>query len=196
MDGRYITSGLLAIGLIVSSGLCYGATHSGKSDEAWGVAISSGHGTRYVRPYRFSLSKTYGPIWLEESAWPLHFTWENSIAHWHSDPAPYPGGPSSLNLVTTGPMFRFQKATPIAGLLPYIEGGVGASWLSETEIGGRKLSLHFQFEDKIGVGMRFGPSQALDITFRLHHYSNGSLKTPNSGMNMYLVSLGLWFPAH
>lgn len=196
MANPYLCRALLLGSCLCLTSFCYAAPNSDKQDEGWGIALSTGHGTRYVRPYRLSLSKTYGPIWLEESSWPLHFAWESSAAHWHAARESNSSGPHTLNLVTTGPMFRFQKATPFLGMLPYIEGGVGASWLSEKEISGRKLSLHFQFEDKIGVGVRFGPAKAVDVGFRLYHYSNGSLKTPNSGMNMYMVSLGVWLPTN
>lgn len=196
MESRYFYSVVVVGGLLAWTSLCYAAPKPIGQDDSWGVALSTGHGTRHVRPYRLSLSRTYGPIWLENTSWPLHFTWESSAAHWRAERVPDSDGPYTLNLVTTGPMFRFQKATPFLGMLPYIEGGVGASWLSEKEISGRRLSLHFQFEDKIGVGVRFGPAKAVDIGFRLCHYSNASLKTPNSGMNMYMVSFGVWMPTH
>lgn len=196
MESRYFYSAVLLGGCLTWASLCYSATKLPEQDQGWGVALSTGHGTKHVRPYRLSLSKAYGPIWLESNTWPLHFAWESSVAHWHAARPSDNTGPHTLNLATTGPMFRFQKATPFLGMLPYIEAGVGASWLSKKEISGRRLSLHFQFEDKIGVGVRFGPAKAVDIGFRLYHYSNASLKTPNSGMNMYMVSFGVWMPNH
>jgi len=91
---------------------------------------------------------------------------------------------------------RWQRQTPYGDshIAPYCELGVGLSWLSETEIEGRILSLHFQFEDKFGMGMRFGQKQQYDLAMRVYHYSNASIKRPNSGVNLAMVSFGYWFP--
>lgn len=163
-----------------------------------GVAFSSGQGIREIIPYRLSVSWDQGSIWRDEATWGLNLIWENSFAIWNG-PTHADLGPdriTDLNAATSGPMFRWQRREPIGvfHFTPYTELGVGLSWLSKTEIEGRMLSLHFQFEDKFGVGTRFGNKQQYDVSVRAYHYSNASIKRPNSGVNLAMVSFGLWFP--
>lgn len=163
-----------------------------------GIAFSSGQGIEDIVPYRFALSWDFGAIARKEDLWGLNATWESSFAVWNGPKRANlaPDRVTDLNAATTGPMFRWQRRHPYAGsqMTPYAELGIGASWLSKTEIEGRVLSLHFQFEDKGGFGMRFGKKQQYDMAIRAYHYSNASIKRPNSGVNMAMMSFGLWFP--
>lgn len=188
---RTIRNALILIPCALGAATVCAQSHN---DTTWGMAMSTGHGTAGTNAYRLSLSKTYGPTWFEDKTWSIHFIWENSIGRWRAPLRAGVTGPRTLAFGTTGPMFRIQKMEPVMGLVPYIEGGVAASLLTEKRIGNRQLALHFQFEDKAGIGIRFGKEQRLDATFRLYHYSNASLNSPNSGMNLYMVSLGYWFP--
>lgn len=164
-----------------------------------GIAFSSGQGIHNIVPYRFSFSWDPGAIWREEATWGLHVLWESSLAHWEGPDRPDlgPERATDLTAATSGPMFRWQRQHALGNttFIPYTELGVGLSWLSETEIEGRVLSLHFQFEDKFGIGTRFGKHQQYDFALRAYHYSNASIKRPNSGVNLAMASVGLWFPA-
>jgi lipid A 3-O-deacylase len=164
-----------------------------------GIAFSSGQGIQNIVPYRFAFSWDVGPLGRKEKLWGLNLIWESSFALWdgpkRADLAP--DRATDLNAITSGPMFRWQRREPLgrSHIVPYSELGVGFSWLSETEIEGRILSLHFQFEDKFGLGMKFGSKQQYDVAMRLYHYSNASIKRPNSGVNLAMVSFGIWFPS-
>jgi len=162
----------------------------------WGVAFGSGQGIQGITPYRLSASWDFGPIWQSEGEWGIHAVWESSFAVWNGSRRPglAPDRATSLNPTTSGPLFRWQRQTPfsITRIIPYAELGVGLSWLSETEIQGRIVSLHFQFEDKAGIGMRFGKKQQYDIAIRAYHYSNASIKHPNSGVDLVMMNFGLW----
>lgn len=164
----------------------------------FGVAVSSGQGIHGIVPYRFSLSWDFGPIIQRDALWGLNATWENSFAVWNGPRRTDlpPERVTDLSAATTGPMLKWIRRHPFVGthITPYAELGVGLSWLSKTEIEGRFLSLHFQFEDKGGVGVRFGKKQQYDIGFRAYHYSNASIKRPNSGVNLAMMSFGVWFP--
>ena len=171
--------------------------HSNAAYADIGIAFSSGQGIHSIIPYRLSLSWEHGPIWGDEALWGLNLIWENSFAFWDGPSRPdlAPGRATHLNAATTGPMFRWQRRQALGNshILPYTELGIGLSWLSETEIEGRVLSLHFQFEDKFGIGARMGNSQQYDFAIRAYHYSNASIKRPNSGVNLAMVSFGFWF---
>lgn len=163
-----------------------------------GIAFSSGQGVLDIVPYRFALSWDFGAIVREQDLWGLNATWESSFAFWDGPKRPNlaPNRPTDLNAATTGPMFRWQRRHPYPStkMTPYAELGVGLSWLSQREIEGRILSLHFQFEDKGGIGCRFGAKQQYDFAIRAYHYSNASIKRPNSGVNLCMASFGFWFP--
>lgn len=163
-----------------------------------GIAFGSGQGIEDIKPYRFALSWDFGAIWRQEELWGLNAVWESSFAYWNGPRRANlsPERATDLNAATTGPMLRWQRQHPMQGsrIVPYAELGVGLSWLSETEIQGRILSLHFQFEDKFGIGARFGKKQQYDFAVRAYHYSNCSIKRPNSGVNLAMASFGLWFP--
>jgi lipid A 3-O-deacylase len=163
----------------------------------FGVAVSSGQGIMGITPVRLAVSWDFGPIWREDELWGMNIFLETSAAMWN--------GPSraelsserakDLQLVTSGPVLRWQRWEPLSSsrIIPYAELGIGLSWLSETEIQGRVLSLHFQFEDKAGVGIRFGKNSQYDLALRAYHYSNASIQRPNSGVNLFMASLGVWF---
>ena len=163
-----------------------------------GIAFSSGQGIHDIVPYRFSVSWDFSAVLRKDDLWGLNATWENSFAVWNGpkrvDLAPH--RITDLNAATSGPMLRWQRRSPFVHthITPYTELGIGLSWLSETEIEGRILSLHFQFEDKAGAGMRFGKKQQYDVAIRAYHYSNASIKRPNSGVNLAMMSFGVWFP--
>lgn len=167
-----------------------------KANANLGVSFGSGEGILDISPYRVGVSWDFGNIWRNDYDWGLHAIWESSAGYWHGRNDYRGGTPSRLNVVTSGPMFRWQLQSPlyVYKLTPYLELGVAASWLSETEIGGRKLSLNFQFEDKIGAGLRFGKRQQYDVSVRGVHYSNASIKRPNSGVNLLMFTVGMWFP--
>ncbi len=162
-----------------------------------GVAFSSGQGIQDIKPYRFAVSWDFGPIWRNEEMWGLNAVWESSFAIWDGPERASltPDRAIKLNAFTSGPMFRWQRQQSFSRnhIVPYAELGVGLSWLSETEIQGRILSLHFQFEDKFGLGFRFGKHQQFDFALRAYHYSNCSIKRPNSGVNLAMASFGVWF---
>ena len=161
-----------------------------------GISFSSGEGILDISPYRLGVSWDFGNIWRKDYDWGLHAIWESSAGYWHGRHDYDPGTPTQLQVITTGPLFRWQRQTPLypIKIAPYVELGVAASWLSETEIGGRKLSLNFQFEDKIGVGLLFGKQQQYDVSVRGVHFSNASIKRPNSGVNLLMFTVGMWFP--
>lgn len=70
----------------------------------------------------------------------------------------------------------------------YIEVGVGISFLDDTTFAGKNISTHYQFEDRIGVSMRFDKFKNSQIALRYFHYSNGGFKKPNPGLDFLTLS--------
>lgn len=159
-----------------------------------GISVASGIGANDITPYRAALLIDFDPWVVTIKKWLIIPIWETSVAYWDAEPSPQPGSNDSLTVVTTGPMFRLQRHVSYSYWTSYyFELGIAAAWLSKDEIAGRKLSMHFQFEDKFGVGFRFGREGQYDLSFRAVHYSNGSCKRPNHGVNMGMLNLSYWF---
>jgi lipid A 3-O-deacylase len=148
-----------------------------------GVTASVGQNIHSVTTYRLGwlndgLGDSPPPRWQT--------LWESSIAFWHGT---HPKS-DRLLVLATSPLLRWQYT----GLchIAYIEAGIGVAWLSRHQIMTRQLSLHFQFEDRVGLGIRLGKRYQYDLSYRYFHYSNGSLKRPNNGINLHLLNLGIW----
>lgn len=112
--------------------------------------------------------------------------WDLSLAHWRGDQFQnMPNATQRINAVGITPVLRLQKNN-LKGF--YAEIGIGAHLLSDLyDNGGRRLSTRFQFGDHLGAGYVF-PSD-LDIGLRFQHFSNGSIKKPNDGVNFAIVRL-------
>jgi lipid A 3-O-deacylase len=87
------------------------------------------------------------------------------------------------------PVFKYNF-NPIKNFTPYIFGGIGASYLSKTKTEQKNYSTHFQFEDRLGVGLK---KKDLDFQIGFFHFSNASIKKPNDGINMILLNIGYNF---
>jgi lipid A 3-O-deacylase len=81
------------------------------------------------------------------------------------------------------PVFRFQRDT-LKG--PYAEAAIGAHFLSDLyDNNGRKFSTRFQFGDHLSAGYVF--QNGFDLSLKLQHFSNGSIKRPNHGVNFLFI---------
>jgi lipid A 3-O-deacylase len=172
-------------------------THCFPAKAHLGVAVSSGQGVRDITPLRLAFLWDIGSIWYKEALGSFDMLLESSAGFWNgSSRSEYHANRTRcLQVLTIGPVLRWQRWKPfdLVEIFPYAELGVGLSWLSKTEIQGRILSLHFQFEDKIGIGVRFGKQYQYDLAVRAYHYSNASIQRPNSGVNLVMASFGVWF---
>jgi lipid A 3-O-deacylase len=88
----------------------------------------------------------------------------------------------SIDAVAYSPVFvyRFHAAA-----VSYLKFGIGAAYLSDTQIQGRGLSTHFQFEDQLGIGWQWDRHE-LGLVYM--HYSNAGIEKPNQGIDMILLS--------
>jgi lipid A 3-O-deacylase len=102
-------------------------------------------------------------------------------------------GDESIKLAAYSPVFTYVFAGPAKFISPYFEGGIGVSWLSDKMISGRDLSTYFQFEDRIGIGLKIGRQLRHDLNVKYVHYSNASIKQPNDGIDSFMISYNLYF---
>ena len=122
--------------------------------------------------------------WWQSNGTNIGGYWDLNLGHWRGDR--YQGIPGSKQNITTigiTPVFRFQKDN-LQGW--YGEIGIGANWLSDYyDVNGRRFSTRFQFGDHLGVGYVF--ANKLDVSLRYQHFSNGSIDTPNPGVNFTVL---------
>ena len=106
---------------------------------------------------------------------------EASVNFWEGD--------ENMYVLAISPVFAYYFGPKSWGLHPYLEAGIGFSYVSKTEINDRTLTSHFQFEDRLGLGIR---TRRVDYNFRYLHYSNANFKVPNEGMDMLVLTVGFF----
>lgn len=158
-----------------------------------GISLGSGYGTAKIVPIRIGVQKTFDRHWQTESNWPIGGYWEGSVYQLQGRKGSDRQSHKSLTALAIAGAFQFERKTPFSIGWPYIELGIGLSWLSKKEIGGRELGIHFQFEDKIGIGIRFGEKREYDLSYKAIHFSNAYIGSVNHGINLQILTLGYWF---
>ncbi len=158
-----------------------------------GISIASGHGDCSIIPIRVGLQRDFGHKLRPESTFPLGGYWEGSLYYMHGKAAKNPGSHKSLFAAAAAGVLRFEKREKTCLGWPYLDAGIGLSLLSRKEIGGKQLGINFQFEDRVGLGIRFGENRQYDLGYRLVHFSNASIAKHNSGINLHLLVFSYWF---
>lgn len=151
------------------------------------LELGSGDKTKMIR---------IGAQWQWEKRWwhsnGTHISgyWDLTLARWRG--TRFQNIPESVqNLTAIGltPVFRFQNDS-LRGF--YVEGGIGAYWLSELyDNNNKRLSTRYQFGDHLGFGYVFPNS--VDVNMKFQHFSNGSFKKPNDGVNFGIIRISYSF---
>ncbi len=167
--GTVFTAGLLALS----------APQSGLADEL-SVDYLQGEGDVQGVKLAYRRDSDYLHAYLPQ----LDLSFEVSINVWeYGNPSRY----DSNFVLAFSPVFRHTFHENLHGEV-YGEFGIGVSLLDDTRFAGKDISTHFQFEDRLGLGYRFGQSRQYAVTLRYFHYSNGGLKSPNPGYDYISLS--------
>ena len=67
---------------------------------------------------------------------------------------------------------------------PFLEVTIGASYMSDTQLGNREQGSYFNFNDFFSIGMRFGKNEEWEFSYSWRHLSNGNLFDPNPGWDI------------
>jgi hypothetical protein len=147
------------------------------------VEVGSWEKVRMVRvgvqgklPYRF----------LEGDGKHLSTHWDATLACWRATRHQnLPGQRQHIADIGFTPVLRYMSDD---GRGWYAEGGIGVHLLSQLyDNNEKKLSTSFQFGDHLGAGYVF--ANGWDLGFKIQHFSNGSIKKPNDGVNFLVVKL-------
>lgn len=149
----------------------------------WGVSLGYGQSTDGIDIYRAGLLKQWNVKWLENKTGYVRGYFELSYNRWEK-------GADEVNAVALSPVFQYVFHAGNATWYPYIEAGIGVACLDDYTINGRDLSSNFQFENRVGAGIRI---KNIGISFRYMHYSNASLEEPNDGIDILVGTLAWYF---
>ena len=140
-----------------------------------GISIEAGRSSESTNTFRLAAQFDFGQtLWQTQSGnVRLGGYWDAGVRRW-----------SGLDATTVGisPVLRLDFGSPNSAMTPYIEAGIGASYFTRSNFDkeDRDLGSKFQFEDRLGAGVRFADGSQLGL--RIFHYSNAGIKSPNQGI--------------
>lgn len=125
--------------------------------------------------YRIGAAFDWDKRWLESSTGFVTGYWDAAYTYWEG------GDYSAAHSLSVSPVFVYQ----FSGFTytPYIEAGIGLAAFSKTQVGDQRLGASFNFEDRIGFGLKLPGDQKVGV--RAVHYSNAGIKQPNDGIESY-----------
>lgn len=143
--------------------------------QAADASVSIGQTSDSTMVYRFGLQSNWDTSWLQSSVGRVTGYWDGAYTFWEGHDT------ASNHSLSFAPVFVYEFAGE--SIKPYVEAGIGVAAFSNTELESNKLGSSFQFEDRIGFGLRFAGGHELGV--RAIHYSNAGLTTPNDGVESY-----------
>jgi lipid A 3-O-deacylase len=147
--------------------LQYGSAGSKSSTDAYTLGVT--------KPMNFSSSL----LGMQATGyWDLYGTY-----HVSDNPA---GKDYKTWLVDLTPTFRLRFDQGRSNW--FVDGGVGVSYtdvLYQSDV--KRFSTRFNFGTHVALGYTFGTNREQEISVRVQHYSNASIKKPNPGENYVQV---------
>jgi len=159
--------------------LGFGSSFSVQAIE--GVKVGTGNGQNSTDAYQIALLSDFGQSFFNDKV-KLH--WEYGYSRWSSDQ----GLNKDLDVFNINPVFTYELGSSDRAYVPYIDFSIGIAYVSDTSIANKKLGQHFQFDDRLGLGVRFGGEKRHDIALGARHVSNAGLDNDNDGFDVVSVS--------
>ena len=150
--------------------------------QAADLAFAVGSTGESTMTYRFGVQCDFERNFSESETGRFTGYWDTAYTYWQGDKT------ASNNSLSLTPVFVYEFAGET--IKPYVEAGIGVAFFSDTELEDNKLGSSFQFEDRIGFGVRFAGQE---VGVRALHYSNAGLKKPNDGVVSYALLFRLSF---
>ncbi|WQG58997.1 acyloxyacyl hydrolase [Pseudomonas sp. RTB3] len=147
------------------------------SANAAGLEFGVGGTSDSTMTYRLGLTSDWDKSWWQSDVGRLTGYWSGAYTYWDGDKT---AGASSLSF---SPVFVYEFAGQ--SVKPYIEAGIGLAVFSRTQLEDNNIGQAFQFEDRLGFGLRFAGGHEVGV--RATHYSNAGLNDVNSGVESYAL---------
>lgn len=127
--------------------------------------------------FRLGVQHAFNRNWFQTPTGRLTGYWDTGYTYWEGKKF------SSNHSISFAPVFVYEFR--VGAVSPYVEAGVGIAAFENTKIENRGLGSSFQFEDRLGAGLRFAGRYELGL--RAIHYSNAGIKQPNDGIESYTI---------
>ena len=162
-------------------------TQSAQAGEHWldTASVEAGTGAS-VQMIRFGVQHDMNEEWFKSNGNHLTLVWDFSVAQWRGNAyRNVPGQHQNITVIGATPTFRWEKDNKQGW---FGELGIGYHLFSELyNNDSNRLSTAFQFGDHFGIGYVF--DNKWEATAKIQHYSNASIKKPNSGVNFFQLKL-------
>ena len=145
------------------------------SAQAAGLEFGLGATSDSTLTYRLGLTSVWDKSWMQSDVGRLTGYWSGAYTYWEGDKS------SANNSLSFSPVIVYEFAGET--VKPYLEAGIGVAVFGHTEVERNKLGTAFQFEDRLGFGLRFAGGHEVGI--RATHYSNAGLSSTNDGVESY-----------
>jgi lipid A 3-O-deacylase len=132
--------------------------------------------------YRLGVQCDFGRNFAESGNGRFTGYWDTAYTYWQGDQT------ADNNSLSLSPVFVYEFSGQT--VKPYVEAGIGVALFSDTELNEQNLGSSFQFEDRLGVGVRFNGQE---IGLRALHYSNAGISSPNDGVENYSLHYAMAF---
>ncbi|MWV17795.1 acyloxyacyl hydrolase [Pseudomonas sp. L-22-4S-12] len=150
--------------------------------QAVDFSAAVGRSGESTNVYRLGAQWNWDRSWMQSDVGRLTGYWDAGYTYWDGDKA------ASNHSLSFTPVFVYEFAGET--VKPYLEAGIGVAFFDSTELEEHDLGSSFQFEDRLGAGLRFSGQE---IGIRAMHYSNGGIKEPNDGVETYTLHYRLSF---
>lgn len=165
--------------LVVLGGFALAVSHAAQAAD---LSLAVGSTSDSTLTYRLGVQCDFGRNFSESSTGRLTGYWDTAYTYWQGDQT------ASNHSLALTPVFVYEFAG--ATVKPYVEAGIGVALFSDSELEDQDLGSSFQFEDRLGVGLRF---QGHEIGLRAIHYSNAGISSPNDGAESYSLHYAMAF---
>lgn len=165
----------------------FSASAAHAADGLFDSASVEAGGGEHMQLVRLAAQRDWNQAWLPTHGYHLSGYWDANVAFWRANRwLDVPGQSHNLGVVGITPVFRWE-ADDKRGF--YADAGIGAALFSDVYRNThRQLSTAFEFADHIGAGYTF--ANKWEVSARLQHYSNGGIKHPNGGVNLFFLKAG------
>ncbi|MGH8436741.1 MAG: acyloxyacyl hydrolase [Pseudomonas sp.] len=150
--------------------------------QAADVSVDIGPTGESTMVYRLGTQFDFASNWFQSDVGRLTGYWDAAYTYWDGDES------ASNHNLSFAPVFVYEFAGET--VKPYVEAGIGVALFAHTEVEEQKLGSAFQFEDRVGAGLRFADQE---VGIRAMHYSNAGLQSPNDGVETYTLHYRLSF---
>lgn len=165
--------------VVVVTSVLLGALNEAYAIDAASLELANGNKTQVIR---IGVQRDWSASWWRSGGTHVRGYWDASLAHWQGNR--FEGVANNKQHITDVSVTAMCRLEADSARGFYAEGGIGPHFLSaHYDNNDRQLSTNFQFGSHLGVGYVFNPSA--DLGVRITHVSNGGVREPNDGVNLF-----------